>query len=497
MKNFKRFASVVMVIMMMLSMMLPAMAQTVGTVADNTGSITISNAARGETYTVYKLFDASVTGTEGGSIAYTGTIPDSLKDYFTVDTAGNITATDAAMNTNKTDMSDGLKAALKEWAKTATAAASEESDGTELVFAGLNYGYYVVTTTQGEQAITVDSTNPTVTIIDKNTSTPTELKKEVDNNNVNIGDTVTYTVTFITSNYKDGKDIITEYTIEDTLPEFLDNVTVTSIIIDNDAKTETTNDQTNVTKQFIDKKIVLEWYDENAKQFKYENGALVTMTYTAVVTDKVAIDGAGNINEVTVSYLDAEPMKKTETIYTYAIAIKKVDQSGKALEGATFQFPFYVKKEADTDGAYIYAGTTADDGLVNELTTPADGLIIVKGVASGIKYSITETEAPLGYNKLTAPVEVTAVKTGSTTTSTTTYLDKDGNVVSEETEGGSTVLVAINELAATSVVVVNKTGTELPSTGGIGTTIFYCTGAILALGAFVLLVTKKRMSREG
>ena len=62
----------------------------------------------------------------------------------------------------------------------------------------------------------------------------------------------------------------------------------------------------------------------------------------------------------------------------HAIAIKKVDQKGQPLAGAKFQLPFYAKSTAANDGAYIYAGTTAGDGLVNELTTPADGVIIVK-----------------------------------------------------------------------------------------------------------------------
>ena len=90
-------------------------------------------------------------------------------------------------------MSEGLRAALKEWVKTATESVYAVSDGSALNFKGLDYGYYVVTTTQGEQAISVDSTMPDVTIVDKNSSTPSNLEKKVDNGNVNIGDTVTYT----------------------------------------------------------------------------------------------------------------------------------------------------------------------------------------------------------------------------------------------------------------------------------------------------------------
>ena len=503
MKRTKKLFSLALAFIMAMALMTPAFAQEVD-VQNGSASITISNAAKGETYTIYKLFDATVTGSDGGSIAYTGTIPESLNAYFTKDSAGNISATDAAWKdpATKADMSEGLMAALKAWAGTATKTASAKSDGSALTFKNIPYGYYVVTSTQdGGAAITVDSTNPTANIVYKNSSTPHGLTKSADETDVNIGDTVTYTVTFVTSNYdgagKDAKKIVT-YTIEDTLPDFLKDVTVTSIIVDNDGNAETTTDQTNVTAQFVNKKIEIDWYDEANSKFLYDNGATVTITYTAVVTDKAAIDGAGNTNKVTLTWTDEDgttpgKLEDNKTIYTYAIALKKVDDKGKPLAGAVFEFPFYVKTTADTDGAYIYAGTTAGEGLTNQITTPADGVIVVKGVKSGT-YSITEVTAPAGYNKLTAPVSVTAVQTGKTSTHTTVYLDENGNVTSTETS--TTVEVILNDIAATAIVVVNKTGAELPSTGGMGTTIFYVLGGVLMAGAAILLVTKKKMSNE-
>ena len=512
MKHTKKLFSVLLALVMVFALATTAFAQEVTVAGDGKGSITISNAAKGETYTIYKLFDATVTGTAGGSIAYTGTIPESLNAYFTKDSAGNISATDAAWKdpATKTEMSEDLMAALKTWAETATATKSAVSDGSELTFKNIPYGYYVVTSTQSSgAAITVDSTNPSANIVDKNSSTPHDLKKSANETDVNIGDTVTYTVTFTTSNYSGAGTAakkIVSYTIKDTLPDFLSNVTVTSIIVDNDGNAETTTDRVeiknadNSVPQFDDNtKIVIDWYDEGKSQFLYDNGATVTITYTAVVTDKAAIDGNGNTNKVTLTWTDEDgttppsELEDNETIYTYAIALKKVDDKGNPLAGAVFEFPFYVKTTADTDGAYIYAGTTAGDGKTNQITTPADGVIVVKGVKSGT-YSITEVTAPAGYNKLTAPVSVTAVKTGETSTHTTVYLDENGNIVETETETTVTVNVDISDIAATAIVVVNKTGIELPSTGGMGTTIFYVLGSILAVGAIVLLVTKKRMS---
>lgn len=501
MKTLKRLSSMLLAVFMVMAMAIPAFAQDVTVAGNGKASITISNAAKGETYTIYKLFDATVTGTKGGSIAYTGDIPTGLTAYFTKDSADNISETAAARNESK-EMSDELRDALKTWTVTATATASAESDGSTLTFKNLPYGYYVVTTTQGEQTITVDSTNPNAEIVDKNGTVPSNLTKTVNDDDVNIGDTVTYTVTFETSNYDgNGTDAekIMSYTIEDTLPNFLTNVNVTSIIVDNDGNDTTTDDRATVTAQFNNKKIVLDWYDETNSKFLYDNGATVTLTYTAVVTDQAAIAGAGNTNKVTVTWQDQNdetPHKldeKTATIYTYAIALKKVNDKGEALSGAKFELPFYVNTTPDANGAYIYAGTTAGEGLTNQLTTPANGEITIKGVASG-DYSITEVEAPNGYNKLTEDVTVTAEKTSAITTNTTFYI-KDGEPVQSNVGGATEVTYTNANLAATAILVINKSGAELPSTGGMGTTIFYIAGTVLVLGAGVILVTRRRMSR--
>lgn len=499
MKHARKFASLLLALVMVFAMAATAFAQDVDSGSAGEGTITITNAAKGETYTVYKLFDASVSP-GGDSIAYTGDIPGALTDYFKADKNGYISATAAAKDGGS--MSEGLRAALKEWVKTATESVYAVSDGSALNFKGLDYGYYVVTTTQGEQAISVDSTMPDVTIVDKNSSTPSNLEKKVDNGNVNIGDTVTYTVSFKTSNYDgagpDAKKILS-YTIEDTLPDFLKNVTVQSIIVDNDGNAGTTGDQTNVTAQFAEKKITIDWYDEASNHFLYDNGATVTIVYSAVVIDKAAIDGAGNTNKVTLTWEkegDPDPgkLETEETIYTYAIALKKVNEKGAALGGAVFELPFYVEETPDAaDGAYIYAGTTQGTGLINRLTTPDDGVITIKGVAAG-DYEINEVTAPAGYNKLLNPVIVTAVKTGETKTQTVFYLDENGNVVNQAT--ATKVEYVNNNIAAVAVLVVNKTGIELPFTGGMGTRIFYVAGSVLLIGAAVLLIVKKRMNAE-
>ena len=343
MKHARKLTSLLLALVMVFALATTVFAQD-ETVGAGAGAITISNAAKGVTYTIYKLFDATVNA-DGSSIAYTGEIPASLNTYFTADKNGYISATPAAKE--GANMSEGLKTALKDWTKTVTATATAKSDGSALNFKGLAYGYYVVTTTQGNQVISVDSTKPDVTIYDKNSSRPTDLHKTASNDDVSIGDTVTYTVRFKTSNYDgagtDAKEIVS-YTIEDTLPAFLSDVNVTSIIVDNDGNDATAGDQHDVTAQFTNKKIVIDWYDEDNSKFLYDNGATVTITYTAVVTEKAAIDGEGNTNNVTVTWTTKggnEPgpgkLETKKTIFTYAIALKKVNNKGTALPDAVFE----------------------------------------------------------------------------------------------------------------------------------------------------------------
>ncbi len=150
------------------------------------------------------------------------------------------------------------------------------------------------------------------------------------------------------------------------------------------------------------------------------------------------------------------------------------------------------------DGSYVYAGTTAGEGLTNSVTTPENGAITIKGVKAGT-YNITETQAPAGYNKLANPAPVTAVKISETTDVTETHrywkVDEDGNVIAgtlEETSGSTHFEYNNDDIAVTAIAVLNTTGTVLPSTGGIGTTIFYILGGLLVIGAAVILVARRK-----
>lgn len=265
-------------------------------------------------------------------------------------------------------------------------------------------------------------------------------------------------------------------------------------------------------------------YDTYYVYSLYNSDVTIVVDYWMILDDDAIVDEPGNKNYAQYGWSPVDsneetgipktpsdedkPSKKEEvdeaTVYTFALAWVKTDEKGDQLAGAKFQLPFYVKTAKDNDGAYVYGGKEAGAGLTNEVTTSTDSAVItIKGVEQGV-YSITETEAPKGYNKLAEPFNVEAKKSGNgvtTKTKTTIYFDEQGNVSKTETstykehstdKDSNVENVPVYQFDP----IVNLKGTELPSTGGIGTTIFYVLGSILLIGGGVLLVTRRRMRAE-
>ena len=517
MKRMKRIFALLIAMVMVLGMSTAVFAQTVPADAQQQAGkakITISNASKGETYKIAKLFDATVsvleTEGESNSIAYTGEIPEELAVYFTKDDAGNISA---AAGLDLTD--DAVQSALKTWAE-ANVTAQAVSDGSTLEFLNLDYGYYIITTTQGETLLTVDSTKPNATVIDKNTTPPVkEPTKKADDKNVYIGQTVTYTVSFGTANYDENARQIVQYEIEDTLPAYLTDVTVTSIKVIESAAVEddpaTDDDETaeevsaDLTASGADfataKKITIPWAEQGTNLYK--NGSTIEITYTAKVGEQAVIDGDGNKNKVTITYTtdDGTPHTDTtnveETIYTYAAALQKIDENKKPLAGATFAANGLTV--SGSAGDYIvtaYDNTSTAPGTTMECD--AQGQLVIRGLPSDETLTITEIDAPKGYNKLTAAETLTPVVIGAEVTSSqkTIYYDEDGKVTDEETETSYQKTTYNVDLLKEAKQILNQKGAELPSTGGIGTTIFYIIGSALVIGAGVILVSRRRMNAQ-
>ena len=127
----------------------------------------------------------------------------------------------------------------------------------------------------------------------------------------------------------------------------------------------------------------------------------------------------------------------------------------------------------NSDGYLTDWSDTSTPADVNKLTTDTNGHIKAYGLDAGT-YTLIETDPLPGYNSLADTITVTISEQGEVTYK---YTNSGGN-------------------AGNKLDVVNETGTELPSTGGMGTTLIYIAGAVLVIGAGVLLVVRRRMNAE-
>ena len=454
-----------------------------------TGSITINDAVVGQTYTIYQILDLesySHTTDEKGNITATGAYAYKANSawetwlrtqttYVSLDAQGYVTWVENA------DAAAFAKAAQK-YAKDNSIAnqGSVTATTATVSFTGLDLGYYLVDTTLGTLC-SLDTTNPTVVMEEKN-EVPTNVKTvEEDSTNVygekndaDIGQTVNF------------KSVITaqagaeNYVFHDKMSTGLTYTGVTGITLN-----DTTVDAANytVTAPAADGDTFDVTFTQAFCDTLKANDQIV-VSYTATLNENAVIAGEGNPNTSKVSYGDSSntkytPDSQTKT-YTWDVDVFKYTMNGeteKALAGATFT----LSKNSDgsspialvSKGNNVYrVAKTGETGTVTEITTDATGKFTIQGLDADTYY-LTETAAPAGYNKLAGAVTITIGENGVV------------NATAEAPQG-------VDE-----VKILNQSGTELPSTGGMGTTLFYVLGSVLVVGAVVLLVTRKRMSNKG
>lgn len=500
MKSLKKVLPFILVVIMLFATATSVLA------ASGTGTITVQNAAKGETYEIYKIFDATIsesqTDGESDSIAYsfTGDLPASLSAVF--EKIGDTDYVQKKDGATDSAIFEALAAYITDEGISPTQ--TKLAAGGPLEFTAVPYGYYYVTSSLGSIA-TVTSNNPNAVIYDKNTAEPS-AEKTVDQNSYSIGDTVKYTAEFETTNYlgegETSKQVV-EYVITDTLPEFISNVTVTSITIGGEDAT---------LQQFdANGTITIPWAtknNDNTYTSLYDQGAKIVIEYEGVLTSTVNV-GTANTNTIEITpYVDDgnggkdpwnESWEDSTEIKTYAAAIKKTDGTNP-LPGAQFTISGLVVEELSA-GVYrvvSYDPTSTDQSTV--LDTDEEGKLYIIGLASDASLTVTECNAPDGYNLLTETKTLTPqlLSTEIITEDGTRYYDEDGNLVAEETNSSTSVDVVRNldDLDEGALEIINQKGTLLPETGGIGTTIFYILGSVLLIGAGVILFVRKRMSLE-
>ena len=512
MKHIKKLASLLLVLVMALSLAVTAFADE-----STTYSITINNSTAGHTYEAYQIFTGDLATNEAGNKVLSNIVWGSG-----VSEAGQTALGDAAAKAETLKTEADAKAfakAVAPYLTTAAGSANTVTDG-KYVISGLAAGYYLVKDQDGSLTGDADAyTEYIIKVVSDTTATPKSsvptVEKKVKDTNDSTG---------VTSDWQDSAD----YDIGDSIPFQLkatlaDNVssyTTYKVVFhdtlskgltyNNDAKVYIDGTETNgftVTATVnADGTTTLTVSCDDVKALGAGNSSVITVEYTAKLNENAVLGSAGNPNEVYLEYSNnpnksengnnetGETPKDVVIVFTYKTIINKVDSENAPLTGAAFKLEKLIKGK---DGA-ADTWTTVKEFTVDETTTS----FTFSGLDDG-QYKLTETKTPAGYNTIDPiyfVIEATHDETADAPTLKTlnAYLtDANGNKQTEMKDGESVNIdLGTVDLTAGSITttVVNKSGSELPSTGGIGTTIFYVLGGVLVLAAVVLLVTKKRMS---
>ena len=517
----KRMIAICLTAIMTLAMATTAFAKEADAVAPlaapQQGSLTVKvnadNTLKGQKISVYKLFDLSVTETEPKKYAY------QVNEYFkdAIATALGITTTEATNEALLTKLAkykdnsaeiqkfaDDFTAAALEQKLNATETASGPFDENtkEHTFTNLDYGYYLVyqTGTKEIQSSLV-SVDEQVTNVNLKGEAPS-IEKIADTETVEIGQVVTYTITGTIPDTTGYENYV--YKIKDTLTSGLDFVEnadgkevadvrkypVSVKIGDGQPESQMAS-----LSEGDNRTMTL---DLSAWIKKVETQAHIGEKFTVTYYAKVNKDAVVQTNNSASLEYGNDQDSTTETTPdvvttpTYPLDIKKTDNAElnkQMLAGATFRL---YKSETDakaennnaikvtgSDGSYTVAeNQNSPDAFMDMVTVVTDidskGYNLhLNGLAAG-EYWLVETEAPAGYNKLTAPVKITITK--STTTNVNEWTMSKGDA--PETDK--------------IIDIENSTGTILPGTGGMGTVLFTIVAVVLILGVAISFIRSRR-----
>ena len=482
----------------------------------------------GKTVNAYKMFSATVSS-DGGAVSHT--LNDAWKPFFKNAAASGLTdngVTDANVNDKANDYVSKLKddaliafaAKASNWAQTkannitadATATVSQNAatDGKyTATFTGLDYGYYVVAvpgatlanaSSQYATLVSVHSTSVTAEI--KGNLPTVDKKVQVngtgkDATDAKIGDTLTFT---LTSTIPDMSAYSTyTFNFKDTLSKGLTFGQVTSVKVEGANSPLTVNTDYTVTTPTASNNNTLTVAMKDFKTKQQVNaGKTITVTYKATLNKDAVVGGHGNTNSAKIQYSndpstdgtgESEPSKVR--VFTYGFTVDKYTgdnytDGAARLAGAKFTLApkngnpmsFVKVKDGNATENAVYRVATDDEKAsttTTTITTPANGKVDFQGLENG-EYTLTETKAPAGYNKLASAigVKVDGQNNGTDTTHATVHITYDND------NGSSNY----DQTASNGVIPVrNKSGVVLPGTGGMGTIAFTVIGVlVIALG---------------
>ena len=485
MKHMTRILALLLALVLCLGLSVTAFAT--GAEQATNGSITVNNAVNGQTYTIYRILELESYDKTSGAYAYKANA--TWKDFLNAQTGYVTVSTDGQ---DYVTWVTGAEPA--DFAKLALAYAKDHSidnQGTykatndTVTFNNLPLGYYLVDSTVGTLCA-LDTTKPSMSVNDKHTAPIIDkqvMGNSTDNydkaNDVSIGDTVNFKVTI------DAKTGAQHYVFHDTMSDGL-TFNANSVVVKKGdtfatATTAAATTDYNVKTENLDAGCTFEVVFTDTFCNGLTDADKIYITYSATLNENAHIGNEGNENKGVLKYgennnLETNP--STTKTYTWDFEVLKFGngEETKVLQGAEFVVLSQDKQKV----AKVVNGKMTgwvDVPTVNPVTWPAgtilttndQGKIDVAGLDAGT-YHLREVKAPDGYNKLKDDKEFTIERQMNDTDSSMSY-------------------------TKVTVKVDNLSGTILPSTGGMGTTIFYVLGGILAVGAAVLLVTKKRMER--
>ena len=496
-KAMKKLMAALLAVAMVCAMAIPAFAAEGAGATTGEGKITIDNAVIGHTYKIYRILNLQYNDT-AKSFRYEkndkwGAFVEEQTAYLAVDSkTGVVTWANSDNADNGTAIKALAVAAGQHVTDTPSLAADDSKEATSntVIFDNLPLGWYLVVSDLTTDAIcSIDTTAKQVTIREKN-GVPT-VTKEVEyasgswgeGNDGNVGDTVNFHTTIYVT---DGNP--TNYVLHDKMS--------TGLTFKENSIAVKVNDTliTNYTVKYTNT-------DKCTFEISFLNGTLqtndkVVVTYSATINSNAVVGTDGNDNETWLKYGETGETTHSNTkTYTWKFNILKffTDSNGEKQYLPDVEFVLYRKDNSANKTEYAQfdsnnklTGWTATESEAGKLRTNATSNVTVEGLDEGT-YFLKEITTPGGFNGLTTDVEVWI--TSSCNTLTGANYAVEYKMVNEEGFTGTDDEEKV-------VPIENKRGTTLPSTGGIGTTIFYVVGGGLMVAAAILLITKKRMENH-
>lgn len=444
--------------------------------AAGNGSITINKAVVNETYSIYRVLDLETYDKTNNHYIYR--VNADFKAFVeSTEASAYLEAKNENGNTYYVWKGDKTDTRVQAFAKLAFAyaeknsvepVASTKATSTTVEFKNLDLGYYLMSSTTAEKdtrLLSLTTTNPSATTREKNTLTP-DVDKEVEEkgtygktNDASIGDTVNFKATItVGAGY-------TDYKLRDKMSAGL-TFNANSVVV---KVNNTVVDSSNYTVRtdVSGYTFVIEFKNEYIVALP--KNTVITVTYSAILNENAIVEGEGNPNVLDLAYGDTNTPEKKTITYSYAFDVIKIDGKEQTqLTGAEFRL--YDAKTGGNEIKVVLVDATSNTYRVaraNETgVTIKAGKATILGLDAGTYY-LEEVVAPTGYNKLTSRVEIIISKINN---------DKTFRRFITNVE--------------------NYTGSQLPETGGIGTTLFLTLGSILVIGFGLLLVTKLRVYKE-